>query len=151
MIENTKFFMVPARGGKVIHVLGQTEEFLHSDGTVSVFINRIMPGMGVPMHIHREMDESCYVLSGRVKFVTDTESAVAEPGDYVSVARGTSHGFLGIGTEPIEMLWVTTPGGYDEFFEALSQVPIGAHGPDMGAMVEVGARFKTEFTGPVPA
>lgn len=145
-----EFIHVKAGGGKELHLMGQREMILESNDKVTVFVNHLMPGMGVPMHIHRKMDEACYVLAGRIKFVAGEQAIEAGPGDYVSCPMGTNHGFVGIGDEPITLLWVCNPGHYDKFFEAMAAIPMGPDGPDMAEAARVAASLDTELTGPPP-
>lgn len=147
---DARVVFVPAGTGKHISVLGQSELFLQSDADLSVFVNELQSGMGVPMHIHHSMDEMAYVLGGRVKVVADTESVEAGPGDYFLIRRGVPHGFIAIGTETARLLWITRPGNYDTFFEAISALPLGPDGPDFAAMAQVAAQHGTELVGPPP-
>jgi len=150
MYENPKFYVLRAGEGKPAHVMGHKQTFLQSDDHVSVFVNEFEAGVGVPMHIHPEMDEACYVLQGELKFVAGDETVMAKAGDYVSCARGLAHGFVGVGQGAVRLLWVCTPGGYDEFFDAVALMPIGPEGPDMGAMIALAEAYGTQIVGPPP-
>jgi quercetin dioxygenase-like cupin family protein len=132
----------------IIDVFGQREEFLWDDTATSVFVNHIPAGVGVPMHIHPDMDEACYVLSGSVKFISGETTLHAGVGDYIHVDRGVSHGF--VATEDTKLFWICTPGGYRGFFEKLAQVPLGPDGPDFGALAAIGAEYGIEILGPPP-
>src|SRR4051812_21021128 len=48
-------------------------------------------GGGPPPHIHRNEDETFYVLEGQCSFRLGDDTVVANPGDFVSVPRGTVH------------------------------------------------------------
>ncbi|MBX3096333.1 MAG: cupin domain-containing protein [Fimbriimonadaceae bacterium] len=151
MVERPELFHVQENAGHMIEFMGQRLEFLQSDANVSVFLNDSPPGEGAPMHVHHEMDEACYVLSGRVRFVSGDEVIDAGPGDYVSCARGVVHGFVTLGNDVCRLLWICTPGGYDAFFEAMNQVPIGPEGPDMAALGATATKFQTDLVGPMPS
>jgi quercetin dioxygenase-like cupin family protein len=139
----------PAGTARVIELLGQKEEILAETERSTVFLNTLPKGLGVPMHIHRNMDEGCWVVEGRLVFVVDGNTLHVEKGDYVYVERGLVHGF--VAAEDAQLLWTCTPGGYSAFFEALSQVPIGPEGPDFGAMAALAAAHQTELVGPPPS
>lgn len=141
---------VPAGFGKHIQVLGQDETFLRSDESVSVFINDLGPGMGVPVHVHHYMDEMAYVLAGRIKVVVDDDLFLAGPGDFFWTKGGTPHGFAVRGDDPCRLLWVTTPGNYDKVFETIASVPLGPEGPDLAKIAEAVAPLGTELVGPPP-
>ena len=53
------------------------------DGRFAVFECRMPPGWtGPPQHIHREHDESFFILTGTVKFVCDEDVELARPGPW---------------------------------------------------------------------
>ncbi len=150
MFDQPKFYVLRAGEGKPASLMGNRQLFLQSDDHVSVFLNEFEPGNAVPMHIHPDMDEACYVLQGEVTFVAGEESVEAKVGDYVSCARGIPHAFVGRGNETIRLLWVCTPGGYDEFFDAMALMPMGDGPPDMEALAKLAAAYGTEIVGPPP-
>src|ERR671916_531376 len=51
----------------------------------------IPPGGGPPPHIHRNEDETFYVVEGTCSFRLGDETVLAGPGDFVNVPRGTVH------------------------------------------------------------
>lgn len=140
---------VPAGEARTIAVFGQVEEILSDTPLSTIFINSLPPGVGVPMHVHPEMEESCLVLEGSVKFVASGDEFLARTGDYVHVECGVPHGF--VATEQTRLLWVCTPGGYEAFFDDLAKVPIGEGGPDFGALASVAAKYGIEIVGPPPS
>jgi quercetin dioxygenase-like cupin family protein len=44
-------------------------------------------------HLHREIEESFYILDGRFTFTVGEERIEAVPGTYLLVPRGTAHAF----------------------------------------------------------
>ena len=59
------------------------------------------------------------------------------------------HTYKNTGARPAKLLVIVTPGGYEKFFEAMSQVPVPADGPpDMAQVMEVAQRFHLEVVGP---
>ena len=74
-------------------------------------------GGGPPPHIHRNEDETFYVLEGEVTFRLGDETVVAGPGDFVNVPRNTVHCFRNDGSEPARIILTFTPAGIERFFE----------------------------------
>jgi mannose-6-phosphate isomerase-like protein (cupin superfamily) len=76
-------------------------------------------GLGAPLHVHYTEDETFWILEGEVTFEVGGERTVAGPGDCVFGPRDVPHRFE-IGDRPARMIWVLTPGGFDEFVLAAS-------------------------------
>ena len=74
-------------------------------------------GGGPPPHIHRNEDETFYVLEGEVTFRLGDDSVVAGAGDFVNVPRDTVHCFRNDGSEPARIVLTFTPAGIEKFFE----------------------------------
>ena len=55
------------------------------------------PGEGPPAHVHADMEEAFYILSGEFTFRVGTEEIVAPAGGFVLVPRGVLHGFWNSG------------------------------------------------------
>jgi len=74
-------------------------------------------GTAPPLHIHRDADETFYVIAGTVSVFVGDERMDAGPGDYVFAPMGIPHAFL-VTSEYAEML-VT-------FVGAGTEGPLGA-------------------------
>src|SRR5215212_1045370 len=77
----------------------------------------VAAGGGPPPHIHRNEDETFYVLEGACTFRLGDETIVAGPGDFVNVPRGTVHCFRNDGTAPVRLVLSFSPAGMERFFE----------------------------------
>ena len=86
-------------------------------------------------HIHRRMEESFYVLSGRFAFtVGDSEVAVDE-GGFIMVPRGTRH-LIHCGADGGKLLALFTPAGLEEMFLELGRLPADSiTNPDVRAAI----------------
>jgi quercetin dioxygenase-like cupin family protein len=73
-------------------------------------------------HVHREMEESFYVLDGEFSFAVGEEKIPAGPGSYVLVPRGTRHTFTA-GAGGGRFLLLMVPGGLEEMFYELATLP----------------------------
>ena len=62
------------------------------------------PGGGPPPHIHRNEDETFYIVEGQIDFLLGDETVTGGPGDFVNVPRGTVHRFRNSGTSAAKMI-----------------------------------------------
>ena len=77
----------------------------------------VPPGGGPPPPIHRNEDETFYVVEGTCTFRLGDTTVLAGPGDYVHVPRGTVHNFHNGGTGTARLVLTFTPSGIERFFE----------------------------------
>lgn len=77
------------------------------------------PGAAVTPHIHRQIEEIYYILSGRGVMMVGDERREVGPGDAVYVPRNNRHTLENTGTEPIKLLLVCGPAFFyeDEIIE----------------------------------
>lgn len=73
-------------------------------------------------HVHNHMEESFFVLEGNFTFTIGDHDIEANRGDYVLVPRGTPHMMTG-GPEGGRLLTLMVPGGLEEMFFELAQLP----------------------------
>lgn len=67
-------------------------------------------------HLHRDIEETFFVRSGRLQFLLATEVIDLGPGDFVRAPPGMRHGFANLSGEPVELLVSFVPGGFEELF-----------------------------------
>jgi quercetin dioxygenase-like cupin family protein len=67
------------------------------------------PGDQAPPHVHHRSDEAFCVLSGRLEVLVGDRRQILEPGDYLTVAAGTTHTFATVGEAGAQVLVVMTP------------------------------------------
>jgi mannose-6-phosphate isomerase-like protein (cupin superfamily) len=75
------------------------------DAGVSFFLGNLMPGKGPGLHKH-PYSETCIVRSGRVAITVGGEEIVASSGDIVVIGPETSHRFVAIGDEQLDMVCI---------------------------------------------
>jgi mannose-6-phosphate isomerase-like protein (cupin superfamily) len=104
----------------------------------------VPPGGGPPPHIHAREDETFYILEGEVEFLLGDEIAVAGPGDFVNVPRGTVHRFQNTGAETARIILTFTPAGIEHWFEeTLERAPNEVRAQDVPDNIEeVAARYE---------
>jgi quercetin dioxygenase-like cupin family protein len=120
-------------------------------------------GAAPPLHIHRDADETWYVIDGELTVFVGDERIDAGPGDFVFGPMGVPHAFL-VTSEHAETLITFSPAGtrgpagygIDGFFrEAAVPAVVGepAPGPAQPDPAELEAlmlRYGIETVGPPP-
>jgi quercetin dioxygenase-like cupin family protein len=81
-----------------------------STGALTVIETVVEPGSGPPLHRHPSLDESFYVLQGRLTFRVGEALFTALQGAAVFAARGTAHAYSNQSAEAVRVVVVCTPG-----------------------------------------
>jgi mannose-6-phosphate isomerase-like protein (cupin superfamily) len=76
----------------------------------------VPPGGGPPPHIHRNEDETFYMVEGECSIMVGDKMVRARAGDFVNVPRGTVHCFSNEGSVTARMIVTFTPAGMEGFF-----------------------------------
>jgi len=121
--------------------------------TVVEFVNPA--GFAPPVHRHLEEDECFYVLSGSAEFRCDGESFTAGTGDFVLLPVGLPHTFLVSPDEPLRVLQITTPSGFEDFAAQVGVPAAERRLPDPGpvdpqALGHAATQHAIELLGPPP-
>ncbi len=88
--------------------------------------SEVAEGTGIPVHMHEHEDEILFVHRGEATAVVGDKTLPAREGATIYVPRGTWHAVQNHGrSKPVELLWVFSQPGMDEYFRELS-VPVGA-------------------------
>ena len=98
-----------------------------------------------PLHRHSREDEYSYVLEGRVGAQLGEEVVFGTAGDPIFKPRGQWHTFWNAGNEPARLLKFVSPAGFERYFAAMTELPLAAGPPDLGAIAAVAARFGLEL------
>jgi quercetin dioxygenase-like cupin family protein len=104
--------------GDLYTVLASGEE---TGGAYALIHAVVTPGGGPPPHIHRREDEAFYVLEGELAFHADGKAIPAAAGAWISLPKGSLHGFKNTGATAAQMLIVVTPSGLERFFAEVGQ------------------------------
>jgi mannose-6-phosphate isomerase-like protein (cupin superfamily) len=64
----------------------------------------VPPGGHTPLHVHTNLDDSFYLLSGRMAIRSGEETFVAHAGDYVSQPAGVPQTFFALDEKPAVLL-----------------------------------------------
>jgi len=77
------------------------------------------PGLQTPLHVHYREDEGFYVLEGSVTIQVGEETVELGAGQHAFGPRDVPHRFT-VGPGGAHMIWVLTPGGFEDFVEEAS-------------------------------
>lgn len=95
-----------------------------SGGGFSLVEHPIPPRtLAAPLHRHANEDEYSYVLEGRMGAQLGDEVVYAEKGDFVFKPREQWHTFWNAGEEPLRILEIISPGGFEHMFAEWADDP----------------------------
>jgi len=81
----------------------------------------IKPGfLGAPPHLHRTIDEICYVIEGTVNILVGDEVFTVNAGDWHLRPRGIVHTFWNESNQPAKFIDIYLPGGHEEYMVELA-------------------------------
>jgi quercetin dioxygenase-like cupin family protein len=107
--------------------------------------------LGAPLHTHRNEDEYSYVLQGRVGVQLGPDVLQAGPGDLVFKPRGVPHTFWNAGDEPVRLLELISPAGFENYFRELAPL-LATSNRDEAVIGEIVARYQLDIDfGTIPA
>ncbi|HWA54277.1 MAG TPA: cupin domain-containing protein [Solirubrobacterales bacterium] len=90
------------------------------DGGFSLVEHPMPPrALAAPLHRHSREDEYSYVLTGKMGALLGDDVVYAETGDLVHKPRDQWHTFWNAGDEPCRILEILSPGGFENYFDAL--------------------------------
>jgi quercetin dioxygenase-like cupin family protein len=114
-----------AGGGHIFTMLGTTMRLMAAatdTGGRYAMIEQITPvGWGPPRHIHSREDEIFYVLEGTYELHVGDERRTVSAGASAILPRHLAHGFRNVASTPSRLLFVITPGGFEEYFLAVAK------------------------------
>src|SRR4051812_30821879 len=76
-------------------------------------IIEIAAGRELEQHVHDDEDDAFYILEGEMTFTFGDREAKAPAGTVVLVPPGVQHGFRNDRAEPVRMLNIHAPAGFD--------------------------------------
>lgn len=135
----------PSTGGGTYWGPGDLYRFLvtgaETGGAYFAMEAYVPPGGGPPLHIHRNEDETFYVLVGRCDFRLGDETITAGAGDFVNIPRGEVHAFHNAGSAPARLILTFTPAGIERFFEETLERALDPTQPPPDNIDAVAARY----------
>jgi quercetin dioxygenase-like cupin family protein len=135
----------PAGSGATFLGPGDVYRFLvtgaESGGAYFAMEAYVPPGGGPPPHIHRNEDETFYIVEGQCDFLLGDETIMGGPGDFINVPRGTVHRFHNSGPTATRMILTFTPAGMEHFFEETLERALSPTQAPPDNIDEVAARY----------
>jgi mannose-6-phosphate isomerase-like protein (cupin superfamily) len=101
---------------------------------------------GPPLHLHHEQDDTFFVIEGTLTVQVGDELFDLNPGDLVCAPKGVPHTFANVGKEPVRVINIMTPGGFDRVLEDYASLPPGPRDPQV--LEELAQKHKLAFVGP---
>lgn len=122
-----------------------------TDGTLVIFEMHVPPNAKVPApHFHVEVDETLYVMEGKLTQRYGNETLELNPGDTLFIKRGTIHGFSNRGNETVRVLCTLSPATIGPaYFKEISNALSTDGPPDMQHIVGIMKKHGLEPVKPV--
>jgi quercetin dioxygenase-like cupin family protein len=94
-------------------------------GALTALETSASPAEGPPLHMHRDQDETIYVLDGRFRVQLADRLVDVSPGSFVFIPRGTAHTWQNVGDTPGRFFAIVVPADrkFEQFFVRYSQLP----------------------------
>jgi quercetin dioxygenase-like cupin family protein len=144
-IDRGQLLHRPSTSGLAFWGPGDSYRFLITGaetGGAYFAMEAIVPaGGGPPPHIHRNEDETFYVLEGELEFLLGDRLVTGTAGDFVNVPRGIVHRFHNAGTARARLILTFTPAGIEKFFEETLERADNLDQPPPDNIQEVAARY----------
>ena len=105
-------------------------------------------GDGPPQHIHKNEDESFYVLEGEINILMGERVIQAKAGSFVFIPKGMVHAMCLVGQNPAKFLATYSPAGMEKFFDeaaGLDPTDTDAYVAKAKALAE---KYNMEIVGP---
>lgn len=146
-----KPIIVPVGEGRRLNVLGEVitckVTSAETNGAYSVVEEVTPPQGGPPLHVHQHEDEMFYILEGVCEVQCGHQTFKATQGSLAILPRNIPHGFRNIGTTSSKILVTISPGGFERFFEEVSQL-LTDKPPDMGRIMAIARKYDLELLPP---
>ena len=119
------------------------EDGSHTDHRLGIVEVTLPPNTGgPPQHVHRQHDETFFVVSGTPTFICGIECVQGRPGMLITAPIGTAHTFLNTADTQAVLLCTITPDHYIGYFRELATLPPGPADPHtMGTIM---SRYATD-------
>lgn len=124
--------------------------FIKADPTrgsagLAMGIQQILPGVGIPIHRHFQMDEAFYVIGGSGTFILEDVRHPLQAGGAIFIPKNAWHGFENPDVE-LNLLWIVAPPGLEAFFREVATHPGVAPTLRTKAQLnEIARKYATEF------
>ena len=146
-------FLLARGGGDVVSALGSTYH-VKTDGDHVSNAYSLMEeefwGETTPLHAHPGAEETFYVLEGRIELWANGDTVRASSGAFISVPRGVPHALRRLSAEPVRMLTIVSPPGFERIFQAVATIGEDELLADPERLAALAAQYGTEILGDYP-
>lgn len=80
----------------------------------------IPPGVGIPVHLHEKEEEILFFHEGTGELEVEGEKFPIQPGMSVFFPPNIRHSLRNTGENPLKMLWIFSPPGYENVFRQMA-------------------------------
>ncbi|CAN5202095.1 hypothetical protein BH23BAC1_BH23BAC1_50870 [soil metagenome] len=84
-------------------------------------VEHLLPAktLAAPLHRHSREDEYSFILEGRIGALLGDDEVYGKAGDLIFKPRGQWHTFWNAGDEPLRLLEIISPCGFEEAFREI--------------------------------
>jgi len=93
-----------------------------TDGKFLLIEQNSNPGVGIPMHVHKNEDEVFRVIEGKLKVFCAEKEFILSAGDTVFCPRNIPHSWEVIGEERAKILLMNFPSGLETMLGELADI-----------------------------
>lgn len=90
-----------------------------TEGAFTLIYCYLRKGGEPPAHLHRNEQETFYILEGEIRFYIGGKTFIAKEGDVASIPKDVPHQFKLV-TETAKAILIITPSGLETFFREFS-------------------------------
>jgi quercetin dioxygenase-like cupin family protein len=131
---------------KTFHAFGERIDVLvdtaTTNGASATIVQHVPPGGGPPPHSHKNEEETFTVIEGEFEILSEGKWRPLATGEAAYSKRGSFHTFRNTGTTPGRVIIFITPGGFENYLEAISHLPPAT---DMPKVLEISERYGITF------
>lgn len=120
---------------------------LGDQSSPDVYVERLAPGDGPPMHRHPWVTWEV-VVEGRIRAVVGDDTYELGPGDLLFTPPDVPHTFMAIGDTEAQTVGINWPGGFHRLYAEMAPLFQTGGPPDFGALAAAAARHGAEILGP---
>ena len=118
-----------------------------TDNQFAVFEDIVEPGIGPARHIHKDQDETFFVIEGTFDVEVGGKLIHLAPGNVAFVPRGTIHAFKNVGTTKGRLRYLFTPAGnFEEMVREMFAIGGGAQ-PSEEELNKIALQHGQQFVG----
>ncbi len=134
---------IPVPGHNVTHKLrGEDTGGAFSLVEVELF------GDGPPQHIHKNEDETFYVLEGEINVLMGEQTVKVTAGSFAFIPKGTVHAMCRVGPKPARFLATYSPPGFERFFDEAAGLDLRDTDAYVAKAQALAKKYNMEVVGP---